>query len=113
MARPAPDAGPVGHRDAPYSVIAAAVSECPGDERSGDWRSGDGRPGDEQPADALRALAEGLRPHATGGSFLNFLTDPARTRDAYTAADHARLGRVKKAWDPENVFGRVHNIPPS
>lgn len=108
MARPAPDAGPVGHRDAPYSVIATAVSEHPGDERPGD-----GRPGDGQPADALRALAEGLRPHATGGSFLNFLTDPARTRDAYTAADHARLGLVKKAWDPENVFGRVHNIPPS
>ncbi|MFG3438847.1 FAD-binding oxidoreductase [Nonomuraea sp. NPDC047897] len=100
MARPAPDAGPVGHRDVPFSMIATAV---PTDTPSGrDRAAGAG----------VREVAAALRPHATGGSFLNFLTNPARTRDAYTLADHARLSRVKQVWDPENVFGRVHNIPP-
>lgn len=97
MARPAPDAGPVGHRDVPFSVIATAAPADAGRDR----------------AAGVREVAAALRPHATGGSFLNFLTDPARTRDAYTGDDHARLTRVKTAWDPDNLFGRVHNIPPS
>ncbi|NUW38741.1 FAD-binding protein [Nonomuraea rhodomycinica] len=112
MARPEPDAGPVGHRDVPYSVIATVVPPAPatrpdgGSTPPGAASSGTG-------ADALHDLAGVLRPHATGGSFLNFLTDPARTRDAYTAADHARLSQVKKVWDPGNLLGHVHNIPPA
>lgn len=54
-----------------------------------------------------------LRPHVTGGSFLNFLKDPARTRDAYTPADYARLAELKRAYDPDNVFGAGHNIAPA
>ena len=57
MARPGADAGPVGHRDVPLSVIL--------DER-------------------VPAVAAALAPHATGGSFLNFLADPALTETAYT-----------------------------
>ncbi|WP_240506224.1 FAD-binding oxidoreductase [Thermoactinospora rubra] len=49
-------------------------------------------------------------PHATGGSFLTFLTDPARTADAYTAANHARLVELKKSWDPDTVFRPSHLI---
>jgi hypothetical protein len=54
-----------------------------------------------------------LTPFVTGGSFLNFLKDPARTPDAYTPADYARLQELKRAYDPENVFGAGHNIIPS
>jgi len=54
-----------------------------------------------------------LTPHVTGGSFLNFLKDPARTRDAYTPAHFARLQELKRAYDPENVFGSGHNIAPA
>jgi hypothetical protein len=57
-------------------------------------------------------LAARLRPHATGGSLLNFLTDPARTRTAYTTDDHQRLAHAKRIWDPDNFFHRNHNIPP-
>ncbi|MBN6056810.1 FAD-binding protein [Nonomuraea sp. RK-328] len=148
MARPEPDAGPVGHRDVPFSVIATAVahelphaasnrspaapsrpggaSDRPGSRPGGaSDRPGapSSRPGgtSDRPVDAstppggdaLRDLARILGRYATGGSFLNFLTDPARTREAYTAADHARLSRVKKTWDPGNLLGRVHNIPPA
>ncbi|GGP03994.1 FAD-binding oxidoreductase [Nonomuraea glycinis] len=85
MAAPGPDAGPVGHRDAPFSVIV--------DQHS---------PG----------LAEALGRHGTGGTFLNFLADRTRVRDAYTPGDHTRLAAVKKAYDPGNVFRLNHNIAP-
>jgi FAD/FMN-containing dehydrogenase len=54
-----------------------------------------------------------LEPHVTGGSFLNFLKDPTRTRAAYTPANYARLEELKRAYDPGNVFGVGHNIIPS
>jgi hypothetical protein len=54
-----------------------------------------------------------LRPHVTGGSFLNFLKDPARTHAAYTSAHYERLQELKRAYDPENVFGVGHTIIPS
>ncbi|MFE3453944.1 BBE domain-containing protein [Nonomuraea sp. NPDC059194] len=98
MARPAPGAGPVGHRDVPFSVITTALLGDPGAAAGVDAR--------------MREVAGWMRPYATGGSFLNFLTDPARTAAAYTPADHARLARVKAAWDPDNVLGRSHNIAP-
>jgi FAD/FMN-containing dehydrogenase len=54
-----------------------------------------------------------LAPHVTGGSFLNFLKDTSRTRDAYTPADLARLLELKRAYDPDNLFGVGHGIVPT
>jgi FAD/FMN-containing dehydrogenase len=51
--------------------------------------------------------------YSTGGSFLNFLRDSRMTHIAYTPANYVRLRDVKRAYDPENVFGTGHNIPPS
>jgi FAD/FMN-containing dehydrogenase len=87
MAHPEhPDPGSAGHRDVPFSVIIDA---------------------------RVPSLAAALRPHATGGSFLNFLSDPARTASAYTERNHRRLTDLKRRYDPANVFHRGHNIPPS
>ena len=86
MARPAADAGPVGHRSAPFSVIV------------------DGHDPE---------LVERLRPYGIGGSFLNFLADPTRTASAYTAADYRSLREVKAQYDPDNFFRVNHNIPPA
>jgi FAD/FMN-containing dehydrogenase len=61
----------------------------------------------------IRKVAAKLRPHATGASFLNFLSDPERTADAYTDGDYRRLREVKAAYDPDNVFAANHNIPPA
>ena len=91
--------GPIGHRDVPYSVVATALAP----DRDG-WA--------EAKASVGR-IAALLRPYATGGSFLNFLGDPARTRDAYTPEDYARLAEIKAVYDPENLFHRGHNIPPA
>ena len=57
--------------------------------------------------------ADRFRPRATGGSFLNFLHDPARTHTAFTRANHAALRDLKHTWDPSNAFGLTHNIPPA
>lgn len=76
--------GPAGHRDAPFSVTAA---------------------GPPQTLDAVAGLG-------TGRSFLNFLRDPDRTAQAYTAADHARLRALKARVDPANLLGAQHNIAP-
>ena len=79
-------AGPVGPRDEPLSVIADAH---------------------------VPELAAALAPHATGGSFLNFLADPARTATAYAPTDYAALREVKAAYDPEELFRVGHRVPPA
>lgn len=94
MARPAPGAGPVGHRDVPFSVLMWTVLEQPSN------------------AGEVAEAAARLRPFATDFSFLNFIGDPARTRSAFTADHYQRLVQVKRRYDPTNVFRLNHNIPP-
>jgi len=85
MADAGPDAGPVGHRNTPFSFTIDGT------------------------ADAAAPLAE----HATGGSFLNWLHDTSRTSDAFTPSNYARLRDLKRAYDPDNTFRRHHNIRPA
>jgi FAD/FMN-containing dehydrogenase len=99
MERPGPDAGPAGHRDVPFSVIATAMYGAPGM--------------DPVIAAYLGELAGRLGRHSTGGSFLNFLGDPAQAETAFTADNHARLRQIKRAVDPDNFFRLNHNIPPA
>jgi FAD/FMN-containing dehydrogenase len=99
MGRPDADAGPSGHRDVPFSFAVSAMA--PDAEQ---W------PAAKAAMDDVVAM---LRPHATGGTFLNFLSDPDRTHSAYTPEDYARLTEIKKEYDPDNIFHRDHNIPPA
>jgi FAD/FMN-containing dehydrogenase len=98
-ASPGPDAGPCGHRDVPWSVVATAMAP-----------SRDGWPAAKEATDAVAAR---LRPHSTGTTFLNFLGDPSRTHTAYTPSDYDALAATKATYDPENVFGRGLNIAPA
>jgi hypothetical protein len=86
IAAAGPDSGPIGGRETPFSVIADARDD---------------------------AFAEAIRPSATGGSFLNFLADTARTASAYTPADYLCLAGVKALHDPDNFLRAGHNIPPA
>jgi FAD/FMN-containing dehydrogenase len=86
ISRPAPDAGPVGHR----SVALSAIVDAPS-------------PG----------LAAALAPYATGGTFLNFLADIKRTETAFTTPNLRRLRAVKRAYDPDEVFSIGHAIAPA
>jgi FAD binding domain/Berberine and berberine like len=98
ISRPPLDAGPAGARTVPFSVMAVAPYLGP----------------DREPVDAhVDRLAGRLAPFATGEAFLNMLTDPTRTADAFSPADLRRLSRVKAAWDPDNVLRVHHNISPA
>ncbi|MEV0428522.1 FAD-binding protein [Micromonospora sp. NPDC050495] len=85
--RIARDRGAAAHRDAPLSVILDTVPS---------------------PRTATALDRCGL-----GSAFLNFLSDPARTASAFTAANWAALRRVKAAHDPDNVFGAGLAVPPA
>ena len=100
IARPEPGAGPIGHREMPFSIVVAA--QAPDRDQSDRLKA------------AVDAVAARLEPHAAPGkSFLNFLGDADRTETAYTPADYRRLREVKAAYDPDNVFAANHNIPPA
>jgi hypothetical protein len=56
-----------------------------------------------------------MRHLSTGGTYVNFLNAEEgddRIRDSY-GANVERLGRLKRTWDPDNVFRLNKNIAPS
>ena len=59
-------------------------------------------------------LMSALRQDHEGG-YVNFLGDegPTRTRSAYPGATWDRLRRIKRQYDPQNLFRRNQNIPPA
>ncbi len=56
------------------------------------------------------ARVPGIAEHATGGAYLNFLSDTTRTADAFTPADLRRLRAVKRAYDPTNLLRAQHTV---
>ena len=69
---------------------------------------------DTERIERARLSASRLAPFASG-VYVNVLTDEgiAGIRAAYPPAKLARLGAVKAAWDPDNVFHRNQNILPA
>jgi hypothetical protein len=61
-----------------------------------------------------RALFKDLAPHATGGAYVNFMTqdESERVRMAY-GPHYARLAALKKKYDPANVLRVNQNINPA
>jgi FAD/FMN-containing dehydrogenase len=55
-----------------------------------------------------------MRRFSTGGTYVNFLTEEEggdRIAAAY-GDNYARLARVKRHWDPDNLFRVNKNILP-
>jgi FAD/FMN-containing dehydrogenase len=61
-----------------------------------------------------RSLFAELEPKATG-VYVNFLENEGdrRVHDAYPAETYARLARIKRRYDPYNVFRRNQNVRPA
>jgi hypothetical protein len=66
----------------------------------------------------LAKLISGLEPWSAGRMMANFMsaeeaTEPAQLRTAYGEERYDRLARVKKDYDPRNLFQMNHNIVPA
>jgi len=65
----------------------------------------------------LAYIAEAVKPHVTGASYVNFMdldgATPERVKAAYSSEDWDRLVDLKDRRDPENLFRFNRNIPPS
>jgi hypothetical protein len=63
----------------------------------------------------IRDLWDALQPFSTGGVYANFLTEqtPELTRASFGVENYARLARVKRELDPDNIFHGSHNILPA
>ena len=61
-----------------------------------------------------RAASEAIRPHATGGYLLNYLSEegPEVVRAAF-GPNYDRLREMKTRYDPENFFSINQNIQPA
>jgi FAD/FMN-containing dehydrogenase len=97
--RPAPECTAYAHRDARFVMNVHGRWEDPADDERGiGWAR-----------DFFKASA----PFATGGAYVNFLTadEGDRVLAAY-GSNYARLARVKRMYDPGNLFSTNQNIKP-
>jgi FAD/FMN-containing dehydrogenase len=98
--RVAPDATAYHHRDARYVLNVHARWERPDEDAACiAW---------------ARDFFRATEPFATGGVYVNFLTDDetARIGAAY-GPNYARLAQIKRTYDPQNLFSTNQNIAPA
>lgn len=99
-ARVAPDATAYGNRDANFVMNVHGRWNTPAEDKAGvAW---------------AREFFDASAPFATGGAYVNFLTaeEGARVQSAF-GPNYPRLARVKKQYDPQNVFRHNQNIRPA
>ena len=67
----------------------------------------------------IRAFGAEMEPLGTGGTYLNFLGEErdadaaAPVRPVYSEAKLHRLATLKRAYDPQNILRRNHNVLPA
>ena len=98
----AEDDGAMGNRNARYACVIAAMNPV-------------GAPIGSSNIDWVRSAWTAMKPHGTGGNYVNFQTDdePAdRVAESY-GGNLARLAEVKAKYDPGNLFRVNRNIAPA
>jgi FAD/FMN-containing dehydrogenase len=98
--RPAPDSAAYPHRDARFVMNFHGRWEHPADDkRCIGW---------------AREFFNATMPFSTGGVYVNFMTadEGDRVRAAY-GGNYGRLARVKRQYDPDNLFHVNWNIGPA
>jgi FAD/FMN-containing dehydrogenase len=99
-ARPAPDSAAYPHRETQFVINVHGRWEDPADDPRGiAW---------------ARDFFQTAARFADGGVYVNFLSadEGERVRSAY-GPNYARLTRIKRAYDPYNVFRVNQNIAPA
>lgn len=87
------------HRDADFLVnITTRWSDPDRDEECIAW---------------TREYFDALAPHATGGTYVNFTTEPDGEQSMAYLENHDRLVQLKNEWDPTNLFRLNQNIKPT
>jgi FAD/FMN-containing dehydrogenase len=92
------DATAFGHRDPTFIIHPIACWERPAD--------------DERHLAWVREVTEAAQPFTTGGVYLNFMADEDRVQAGYGARKYQKLVRLKRKYDPDNVFRFNQNIAP-
>jgi FAD/FMN-containing dehydrogenase len=98
-ARPAADATAYAHRDTRFVInVHARWEDAADDARCIEW---------------ARTFYRATAPFSTGSVYVNFQTEDEkeRVREAY-GSNYNRLARVKRLYDPANLFRVNQNIPP-
>ena len=92
-------ATPWWHRDARWAQVIVGVDPSPAKaEEITKW---------------AKEYWNALHPHSTGGAYINFMMEEGEERiQATYGKNHARLTKIKKKYDPENVFRVNQNIKP-
>ena len=78
-------------------------------------RCGPIRPTPRPTSPTPRDLAAAMKPWTTGRAYLNFIGDEGvgRVEAAFGPEKYARLSRLKRDWDPTNLFRHNQNIAPA
>ena len=99
--RVAEDAMAFGQRTAPWNLHLLSMWPDPADT--------------EANIAYTRELAAAMKPWTTGRAYLNFIGDEGagRVEAAFGPEKYARLGRLKREWDPANLFRHNQNIAPA
>lgn len=95
------DAMAFGQRHAPWNIHYLSMWPDPADT--------------ETNIAYTRAFASAMKPWSTGRAYLNFIGDEGsgRVEAAFGPEKYARLARLKREWDPENLFRHNQNIAPA
>jgi FAD/FMN-containing dehydrogenase len=99
MTRVDRDATAFPHRDTRYAMNVHTRWEDPGmDEECVAW---------------AREFHEAMAAHATGGVYVNFVSEREGQESAAYGENYARLAALKAAYDPDNLFHVNQNVEPA
>ncbi|WP_254764085.1 FAD-binding oxidoreductase [Natrinema marinum] len=99
MARVPADATAFPHRDAAYGMNVHTRWEDPADDdRCIAW---------------ARTFHDAMAPHATGGVYVNFVSEREGEENIAYGNSYERLAELKAKYDPENLFRMNQNVEPA
>lgn len=107
----------IAHLDGAAGRVASEATAFPHRDATfvlnvhGRWRNADD---DDGCIGWARRFFAATAPHATGGVYVNFMTDDEqdRVRAAY-GANYDRLAALKAKYDPDNLFQVNLNVKPA